>query len=59
MRNEIVDADEPIEGEYEDRTPAPKVSWTFWRDDFPALLGMALMLTVAVYLRDFVYRLFS
>lgn len=58
MRGDITPTEPPIEGEYEVILPPPKV-WSFWRDDFPALLGMALMLAVAVYLRDFVYRLFS
>lgn len=59
MTGEIVKAGEVIDGEYEVVLPPRPVSWSFWRDDLPAVLHIVVTGLIAIPVLMLIHRLFS
>lgn len=55
--SDIVPFRPPIEGEYQVVLPPQSVAWSFWSDDAPRLAQLVGALVLAIFLRDWIYRL--
>ena len=59
MARDVVESDDPIEGDWEVVIPPPKVEWSFWKDDLPFLAEVALYWLIAPPFIWLVHRLLS